>query len=109
MSYWLAWKDILSISEQVFKAYEYDQVSLDDWLDIEPFLKEAYDQAKMATAIRPGFVPGGAPPAYSSAPQQSGHAKSDNPKKKWMDNANGVPWTYMKSKNICCGYNILTC
>ena len=107
MAYTLPWSDILSIAEQFFGAFEYNQASWDDWSQIESFLKEAYDQARMSSFLRPGIVPG----ASNAAPVPGSGAAPKGPRKekKWVDNANGVPWKYMRENSICGGYNIGSC
>ena len=108
MSYTLPWSDILSISEQFFEAFEFNQASWDDWDEIERFLKDAYEQAKMASFLKPGVVPAGAAsnPLAPAAPSNPRGPKKD---RKYVDNANGVPWKYMKEQKICGGYNIGSC
>ena len=108
MSYTLPWPDVLPISEQFFEAFKYNQPSWDEWSKVEVFLKDAYDQARMSSFLRPGAVPAavnGAPLANPAQLNPCGPKKE----KKWVDNDNGVPWKYMKEKNICGGYNIGSC
>ena len=108
MAYTLPWPDILSISEQFLEAFEFNQASWDDWTEIDRFLKDAYDQAKMASFLRPGTAPAGAA-ANPLAPAPPAAPRGPKKEKKWVDNANGVPWKYMKEKKICGGYNIGSC
>ena len=99
-AYVLSWADILSISEQFFEAYEYNVVDWTCWSDIEKFLKDACEQARMSALARPNHTP-----AAGAAP--SGQpAKKDN---KFEGNIKGVPWRYMKKVGICCGFNSGSC
>ena len=50
MSYTLPWPDVLSISEQFFEAFEYNEESWDDWSKIKVFLKDAYNQTRMSSS-----------------------------------------------------------
>ena len=108
MSYTLPWTDILSISEQFFEAFEFNQASWDDWDEIERFLKDAYEQAKMASFLKPGVVPAGAA-SNPLAPAAAANPRGPKKERKYVDNANGVPWKYMKEQKICGGYNIGSC
>ena len=99
MSYTLAWKDILSISEDFFESYEFDHISWDDWPTIERFIKDSYEQVRMSTTARPRS--NSAPPAVAGArlPEQ----------RKMPEHANGVPVSFMKDQYICCGFNLGFC
>ena len=108
MSYTLPWSDILSISEQFLEAFEFNQMLWDDWSEIDRFLKDAYEQAKMESFLKSGMLPAA---AASNPLAPAAHGKPPGPKKerKWTDNANGVPWKYMKEQKLCGGFNIGSC
>ena len=108
MAYTLPWPDILSIAEQFLEAFEFNQATWDDWAEIERFLKDAYDQAKMASFLHPGTAPAGAS-SNPLAPAPPAAPRGPKKEKKYVDNANGVPWKYMKEKKLCGGYNIGSC
>ena len=102
-SYVLSWDDILSVSEQFLNAWEYNVVHWDSWPDIEKFLKDACEQARMSSLARAGSVP-----AASAVPSQAAGAAAKN-KAKAEGNLRGIPWRFMKDKGICCGYNSGSC
>ena len=99
-AYILPWEDILSIIEQFFEAYEYEVVEWDNWNDIEKFLNQACEQARLSTFARNNV------PAALAAPGQNPIAQ---PAKKFEGNIKGVTWKYMKDKKICCGFNTGSC
>ena len=99
-SYILSSEDILSVVEQFFEAYEYDVVDWDNWSDIQQFLQASCEQARPSSFARSNTVPATlAPPGRSAA----------QPANKFEGNIKGVPWKYMKAKNICCGFNTGSC
>ena len=108
MSYTLPWKDILSISEQFLEAFEFQQASWDDWPEIDRFLKDAYKQARMASFLKQGVTPAGAA-SNPLAPAAPGAPRGPKKERKYVDNANGVPWKFMKEKKLCGGFNIGSC
>lgn len=99
-SYILSWEDLLSIIEQFFEAYEFDVVEWDNWDDIEKFLNKACEQARLSSFASNTV------PAALAAP---GRNPVGQPAKKFEGSVKGGPWRYMKSKNICCGYNTGSC
>ena len=99
LSYTLPWKDILSITEDFFESFEFDQISWDDWSVIDKFVKESYEQVRLSATSRPRSF--SAPAAGSGGAPGSG--------RKLPDDANGVPNSYMKSNFICCTFNHEVC
>ena len=99
-SYILPWEDILSIVEQFFEAFEFEVVEWDNWADIEKFLNQACEQARLSTFAR------NCVPAALAAPGQN---PMGQPAKKFEGNIKGVTWKYMKDKKICCGFNTGSC
>ena len=99
-AYVLPWEDILSVAEQFLEAYEFKVVDWDNWDDIEKFLDQACEQARLSTFVRNNV------PAALAAPSQNPVGKPAN---SFEGNIKGVPWKYMKKFNICCGYNTGSC
>ena len=99
-SYILSWEDILSVVEQFFEAYEHDVVDWDDWADIEVFLRSACEQARLSAFARSNPLPAAVANPSSAAIK---------PAQKYEGHIKGVPWKFMKSKNICCGFNTGSC
>ena len=62
----------------------------------------------MASFLNPGVSLAGATsnPLATSAPSAPRGPKKEQ---KWDDNANGVPWKFMKEKKLCGGFNIGSC
>ena len=103
LSYVMAWEDILSVSEQFLESFEYNVVEWDNWVEIEKFLDQCSQQARLSSMARSSAVPAAlAPPGQIGAGAGKGAPKVDG-------NVKGVPWKYMKEKGICCGYNAGSC
>ena len=103
LSYVMSWEDILSVSEQFLESFEYNVVEWDNWVEIEKFLDQCSQQARLSSMARSSAVPAAlAPPGQIGAGAGKGAPKVDG-------NVKGIPWKYMKEKGICCGYNAGSC
>ena len=108
LAYSLTWEQVRSIGDRFFEAWENKAVSWDNWSEIKTFVTEAAEQTRLSSLLNPSALPG----AMSGAPHQSAPRQgnpSGLPKRKWVTEANGVPWAYMKGKGICCQFNLNEC
>ena len=108
LSYSLTWQQVRSIGDRFLDAWENKTVEWDDWEAIKTYLKDAAEQTRLAAALKPTSAPG----ALSGAPHGN-LPRPGNPKpmkkRGWITDANGVPWSYMKGKTICCQFNVKEC
>ena len=99
-SYVLGWKECLTIVEDFFEACEYNNISWDDWPEIERFLKESAEQIRLSASFRG---------RANSAPPGAGNPNGGQPGKRFSDNANGVPSKWMVENKICVAFNLGYC
>ena len=109
LSYSLTWPQVRAIGDRFLEAWEHKTVEWDDWEPIKTFLTEAAEQTRLSAILRPGAVPGAVGAAPHSNPARPPKPNGGFPKRGWVTDANGVPWSYMKSKGICCQFNNKNC
>ena len=107
LAYSLTWEQVRSIGDRFIGAWENKAVNWSNWDAIKAFLTEAAEQTRLSAILQPSATPG----AVGAAPRQP-NPKPGNPngaRRKWVTETNGVPWSYMKSKGICCQFNHKEC
>ena len=109
MSYSLTWDQVRKIGDRFLESWENRTFEWDNWDRIKSFVTEAAEQARLAALhtpnARPGAPNGGAP---RQNPAKPGNPRG-GPPKKWITDIAGVPWSYMKGKDICCQFNSGDC